>query len=140
MSSTFSELFGHQYPDIDTVLLEESFGHQGQQVGTVRLSDVEDTRADVEFGPNDSLVGRLSVGGSGAVSHQVTICDVDDQPISGAEVWVSTDIAGQTVVAGTLTTDKSGNATFMLDQGTFYLWQNSTRFNFQNPTKFTVSE
>jgi hypothetical protein len=115
---------------------------------TVTLSDAEFvegavvTYVDDEglwLGPAIRVENSDSVIGPGAVVHQVTICDVDDRPIPGVEVWVSADIAGEVVVAGTLVTDQSGNAIFMLDPGTFYLWQNSTKFNFQNPTQFKVA-
>ena len=76
--------------------------------------------------------------GSGAISHEVTITEGGD-PSDGAEVWVTTDSSGLNIVAGTLTTDAFGNATFMLDAGTYYLWTQKSGVNFTNPTSFTVS-
>lgn len=76
--------------------------------------------------------------GAGSVEHEVTITKAE-QPVDGAEVWVSTDISGTNVVAGTLTTDAFGNATFMLDPGDYYLWVQQAGVNFPNPNSFTVS-
>ena len=60
-------------------------------------------------------------------------------PLSGAEVWVSTDTAGSNVVAGTLTTDDFGEVTFMLDAGTYYFWIDHPSYNFTNPATVAVS-
>ena len=76
--------------------------------------------------------------GAGSVSHEVTI-NVGGSPESGVDVWVSTDSAGSNVVAGTLSTDAFGKATFNLDVGSYYLWVQKAETNFSNPTSFTVS-
>ena len=80
----------------------------------------------------------LLATGAGAVSHEVTI-NVGGSPESGVDVWVSTDLAGSNVVAGTLSTDAFGKATFSLDVGSYYLWVQKAETNFSNPTSFTVS-
>jgi hypothetical protein len=87
-----------------------------------------------------NLVAQVtqSVTGSGAISHEITIDDGTD-PIDGAEVWISTDLAGNNVVAGTLSTDALGNVTFLLDAGNYYAWVQASGFNFTNPTAFTVA-
>lgn len=82
--------------------------------------------------------------GSGSTSYPVTVTRQDGTtPIEGAAVWVSTDIGGINVVAGTLYTDTLGrinNPTgFMLDPGTYYLWRQLAPHLFTNPTAFTVS-
>lgn len=80
----------------------------------------------------------LLATGAGAVSHEVTV-NVGGVPESGVDVWVSTDLAGNNVVAGTLSTDAFGKATFNLDVGSYYLWVQKAETNFSNPTSFTVS-
>ena len=79
-----------------------------------------------------------SVQGAGAISHTVTI-SVDGSPASGVDVWVSSDVTGVNVVAGTLYTNNAGQATFLLDAGTYYLWAQRSGTNFTNPQEFTVS-
>ena len=85
----------------------------------------------------NALTGGTPVG-SGAVSHQITV-NADGVPQDGVEVWASTDEQGTNVSAGVLVTDAFGNATFLLDAGTYYLWAQKSGYNFPNPTQFTVS-
>lgn len=76
--------------------------------------------------------------GPGSISHTVNISS-NGQPVDGAAVWISSDAIGANVVAGTLCTDAFGDATFMLDAGTYYLWAQKSGVNFPNPSEFTVS-
>ena len=78
--------------------------------------------------------------GAGTIAHVVTVNDCDTGfPLSNAEVWVTTDLAGSNVVAGTLVTNAFGQVTFMLDAGSYYLWSSEPGFTISNPTAFTVS-
>jgi hypothetical protein len=86
-----------------------------------------------------AIAGIGGLAGSGAISFPVTINDEDSNPIDGVEVWVSTDSAGTNVVAGTLSTDALGLATFMLDAGAYYVWRQASGYNFTNPVAITVS-
>jgi len=76
--------------------------------------------------------------GSGAISHTITV-NIDGNPAPAVDAWVTTDSAGTNVVAGTLVTDNSGQVTFQLDAGSYYLWCQRSGVNFSNPTAFTVS-
>ncbi len=78
-------------------------------------------------------------GGSGALSCTWTQKDDGDQPMDNVQVWITTDEAGTNVVAGTLITDASGEVTFMLDAGTYYVWRERGGYNFTNPQTWTVS-
>lgn len=64
--------------------------------------------------------------GTGADSVTVKVhadSPTNSVPLADADVWVTSDSAGATVVAGTLQTDSAGEATFLLDAGvTYYLW------------------
>ena len=88
---------------------------------------------------SDQIDGVGGATGSGAISFPVTVNDEDSNPIDGVEVWISTDSAGASVVAGTLSTDALGVVTFMLDAGTYYLWRQKSGYNFTNPVTITVS-
>jgi len=81
----------------------------------------------------------LPAAGAGAVSEVVTVTDDDSNPLDGVEVWVTSDIAGTNVVAGSLTTNASGQVTFMLDAGTYYAWKQLSGYNFTNPETLTVT-
>jgi hypothetical protein len=77
--------------------------------------------------------------GAGAISWTYTLTDSDDgTPIDGAEVWATTDAAGEDVVASG-TTDSFGVVTFMLDAGAYYFWRKCSGYNFVNPDQETVS-
>ena len=86
-----------------------------------------------------AAIAAASVAGSGAISFSVTVNDESGNPVDGVEVWISTDSAGSSVVAGTLSTDALGVATFMLDAGTYYLWRQRSGYNFANPVTIVVS-
>jgi hypothetical protein len=76
--------------------------------------------------------------GAGAIVSVITV-NVSASPEDGVEVWVSTDIEGTNVVAGTLTTDAFGQVTFMLDAGTYFLWKQKAGVNFTNPEEIVVT-
>ena len=82
-----------------------------------------------------------SVGGTGSGADEVTLTIDDDagDPISDADVWISTDESGATVVAGTLQTNAVGEVTFMLDAGvTYFCWRQKDGENFSNPQSFVA--
>ena len=100
---------------------------------TVKLaaSFTEHLRAEI-----DAPVDATSAG-SDIVT--ITINDGGGLPIGSTEVWITTDIAGDNVVAGTLTTNDLGQAVFMLDAGsTYYRWAKKVGYNFTNPTVFVA--
>lgn len=76
--------------------------------------------------------------GAGASQHVVCV-DIGGTPLAGAGVWITTDVAGANVVAGTLYTDVLGRAEFMLDPGSYYQWVQKPGYNFTNPSSITVA-
>lgn len=77
--------------------------------------------------------------GAGAIEWTYTLTDEDSgAPIDGAEVWVSTDLAGTNVIASG-TTNASGVVTFYLDAGTVYIWCKKGGYDFTNPDQETVA-
>jgi hypothetical protein len=79
-----------------------------------------------------------SVAGLGSVSNTITVT-VGGVGLEGVDVWVTSDEAGTTVVAGTLQTDTNGEVVFLLDPGTYYVWQQKTGYNFECPDELTVT-
>lgn len=75
--------------------------------------------------------------GAGSLQKTLTIND-GANPIPAVEVWVSSDLGGNNVLAGVLTTNAFGQVTFSLDAGTYYAWCQRAGFNFNNPIQFTV--
>ena len=80
-----------------------------------------------------------AVAGLGALSCTWTQKDDGNNPMDNVQVWITTDEAGSNVIAGILLTDASGEATFMLDAGTYYVWRERAGYNFTNPQTWTVS-
>jgi hypothetical protein len=80
----------------------------------------------------------------GAIEYTYSIDD-GTHPIEGAEVWISTDAAGDNVIwAGV--SDASGIARAVannekpwLDAGTYYGWVQKSGYSFANPDTLTVS-
>lgn len=85
------------------------------------------------------LRNPVSNVGSGAIEYTVLVQNSGLTPIAGAEVWLSTDSAGTNVIAGALSTDASGLATFYVDAGSYYLWVSAESYTGTNPTSVTVS-
>jgi hypothetical protein len=87
----------------------------------------------------DTEVSGVGGVGSGALSCTWTQKDDGDQPMDNVQVWITTDEAGANVVAGTKLTNASGEVTFMLDAGTYYVWRERGGYNFTNPQTWIVS-
>jgi len=103
-------------------------------------------KSTVDTNLNATVSSRLAASayqtpvGVGAISYTATLYQPGTTtPIVGAEIWVSSNSTGTTVVAGTLSTNSSGQATFMLDAGSYYLWVQAAGWNFTNPQAFVVS-
>jgi len=79
-----------------------------------------------------------ATAGSGAITYTITVTEAG-VPIDGAEVWITSDADGLSVVAGTLNTNASGVVTLYLDAGTYYAWVQYSGTNFTNPTTIVVS-
>ena len=81
---------------------------------------------------------RLTGGaGGGATANVITIND-GTNPLDGVDVWATTDSAGTNIVARA-NTDASGNVTFYLDAGTYYIWKQLAGYSFTNPQTLVVS-
>ena len=119
-------------------------------VGTSALAQISDTNWDElqsehtnsgSFGEylDVAISGIGGIAGSGALSCTWTQKDEGGTPMDNVNVWISTDEAGTNVIAGTLVTNASGEVTFMLDAGTYYVWRELAGYNFTNPKEWAVS-
>ena len=74
------------------------------------------------------------VVGPGGVAHPIRVTS-NGNPVDGAEVWVTTDEAGNHVIAGPLYTNSNGwTPNFMLDPDDYFAWAQRSEINIQNPT------
>lgn len=88
-----------------------------------------------------TVYGRLraiSAVGAGSSSKTVTITASSGAPIPNAVVFVSSDNRNVNVVAGPAVTDDLGQATFLLNPGTYYAWAHRANVNVVNPKMFSV--
>ncbi len=151
LASSFTE---HLRVEIDAIAGDASAANQttiinhltdvkgtGFVKDTDSLVDLAHTGADgdtlEELSDEIALVGGAV--GSGSDSVTITLEDDDNNPVGSAEVWITSDADGDTVVAGTLVTNDAGQITFMLDAGsTYYRWAKKASVNFTNPTSFVA--
>jgi hypothetical protein len=84
------------------------------------------------------LGNMVSSLGAGAIAFTYTLTSaVDASPIVDADVWVTADAAGNTILASGRT-DSNGEVTFYLDPGTVYVWRQKPGWNFINPDVETI--
>lgn len=75
---------------------------------------------------------------AGATHHRVIVQDVGANPIADADVWVSSDEDGSTVVASGRS-DSNGHFRFWGDTGvTYWIWAQKDGVDFTNPTAAAV--
>jgi hypothetical protein len=87
----------------------------------------------------DTEVSGVGGIGSGALTCTWTQNDDQGSPIDNCKIWITTDEAGNNVVAGTLHTNANGEAVFHIDAGTYYVFREHAGYNFTNPQTWVVS-
>lgn len=85
--------------------------------------------------PGDVLA---ATGGGGSIEHIHTSRDSNSNPLDGVSVWVTTGTSESVGIAASGVTDAFGRVELMLDPGTYYLWQQRSGINFNNPQEITV--
>ena len=85
------------------------------------------------------LVDTSATGGAGADATTLDL-KVGGVALADADVWLTSDSAGNTVVAGTKQSDSNGEVLFMLDNGnTYYIWAQKDGYNAIQGESFTAS-
>lgn len=98
----------------------------------------DDVDLDFEVVNYDPDLGS-SVQGTGSVEHTIFVKTTGLVVISDVQVYITTDINGNNIVAGSSPTDSFGQVTFLLDPGTYFCWRQKTGYNFTNPQQFSVA-
>ncbi len=123
---TGTTTFGDLATDIDTIA-----GASAPTVGQI----------DTELTTNHGSGSWQRSTGTGASSKTYTVTDsVTGLPIDGVTVWVTSDSAGNTVLASG-TTNASGVFTWYHDLAastTVYVWCQKSGYNFSNPDTETI--
>ena len=104
--------------------------------GLDRYKALQITPQDVHL--DAAVSSRASLGPGGITWTYLLTRSDNGLPIADADVWVSTDLAGQNIVASGRT-DQNGVVTFHLDAGTVYVWRQKSGVNFANPDTEVVS-
>lgn len=78
--------------------------------------------------------------GAGASLGTITVQDADSAAIADVSVWLTSDAAGNTVVAGSQETASDGTAGFLVDVGsTYYIWAQKDAYNDVQATVWLVT-
>lgn len=132
--------FGRYYADLDlNIISNPGDTIETRYKGNTTAETPGDSFQVVGFSITEPNLGVPLQIGAGATPYTLIILDRQTKPIQGAGVWISTDVNGQNIIAGTLHTDFEGKVTFYLDLGQYYYaWVDSSEANFRNPTRFQV--
>ncbi len=149
LNAAISSRSNHAAADVWTVVtraLTDKLGFSLSTAGIDAIADqiwdeIQSGHVDAgSFGEYlDAKVSDIDVIGPGALSCTWTQRDGSGNPMDNVQVWITTDEGGANVIAGTRLTDSSGEVTFMLDAGTYYVWREKGGFDFTNPQSWTVS-
>jgi hypothetical protein len=90
----------------------------------------------------DTILANIALiepeAGPGADDVTVTI-NVGGSPVADADVWITSDQAGDVHVQGPLRTNDAGQATFSLDAGvSYYMWMQKSGVNPIRGQQFTA--
>jgi hypothetical protein len=90
----------------------------------------------------DSLTsswGTPVTAGAGATPCTLTVHDINGVAMPECAVWLTTDLVGSSLYAGTLYTNSAGQVTFQLTTGnTYYVWRLKGGYNFSNPQTWSI--
>ena len=103
--------------------------------------DGDSTRTGIEefIFPVEKMQVAEGVGG-GSLEVTITITDADSNPIPNANVYLTSDAAGTTIIAGPVLTNASGvTPTLSVDAGTVYRWCSAADYTFTNPESVVIS-
>lgn len=111
---------------------------QGQYTGATVMDN------DYVYGETETQSINETTFPAGAIEFTYTVTDTGAVPLEGAQVWISTDIAGTHVIWSGVT-DTFGVARDAnldkpwLDAGTYYFWTQLAGYSFTNPDAEVVS-
>jgi len=89
--------------------------------------------------PVESMKTALG-GGSGSSEITITLTDSSSNPVGGANVYLTSDLAGSTIIAGPVLTNDAGvSPTLSVEAGGVYRWASKEGFTFTNPQLITVT-
>jgi hypothetical protein len=129
--SIYIEAFVKNSPEPGTI----SYGFRAIDLSTIQVAQSNVVNTTLSSAHGSGMWGNSY--GTGSVPWHVLVYE-DGDPIPGAQVWITSDQAGQQYVA-TGMTDTAGRIIFMLNPGTYWVWKSAAGFNFTNPESMTVT-
>lgn len=113
-------------PNTDKVLTDADLAAFFADSNFVSLKAAADAAAS-SVGPGSKLV--------------TIVCEIDGQPIDGVAVRLSTDSAGENIIAGPLYSNAAGEVRFYVESPlTYYVWRQRAPANFTNPMTIIWNE
>lgn len=112
-----------------------SYTNIASEADTTGLVDIKVTGAGIV---QQNLLAKVITIITGVQVRDYQVVDPNSNPIMGALVWITSDIAGNSVI-WTGTSNALGYAVDLhgikpyLPNGTFYYWRKHTDYNFTNP-------
>jgi hypothetical protein len=127
--------------DTNEMQADQADGGRLDLIWDATLADTNELQTDwADGGRLDAKLDlAAAAAGAGAATISMTNKDTGNTAIPGADVWIATDEAGTTVVAGKLVTDTFGLTTFYLDAGTYYVFRQRSGYTFTNPQTLVVT-
>jgi hypothetical protein len=102
------------------------------------VENIYTTVTNIETTVNNIETVIEGMTGPGADTVTMTIT-ADGDAVPDADVWITSDAAGDTTVAGVSQTNSDGEVAFLLDDGnTYYLWMQRDGFNSIQGQLFTA--
>ena len=97
-------------------------------------------QVNLQFRIHTNIFDDLQTLGAGAITWTYTLTSsvAPNDPIADADVWVTSDLAGNNILASGKT-NSSGVVTFYLDAGTVYVWRQKSGWDVTNPDTEVVS-
>ena len=120
----------------ETLACTTANGYEAGKTYTIYIeATVDSDKGAISY----AFKAKRSDSGPGAITFTYTLTNSDGgAPIPGADVWASTDIAGNYVIASDVT-DAAGQVVFYLDAGTYYIWRQLAGWDFTNPDTEVVA-
>lgn len=87
----------------------------------------------------EKYVGAVPSMGNGTQQYTDFVYESDGiTPVDEARVWVTSDSAGQNIVAGPVLTTPTGQFLLMLNHGTYYVWVDAPDMALSGPNSVTI--
>jgi hypothetical protein len=117
--------------------VDENLDVKSSTLSTLTQADILSDATPFPGAFIDAAISTAVCDGPGAAPYEITVTDGGGVPLDGANVWVTTDLAGANIIFNGFT-DTFGKVSVMLDAGTYYAWKQLAGYTFTNPESFVA--